>query len=106
MNAEFPEENTAANLIFDLWRKCMATSREAGVAPAEAVQTLIRKSREILAEKGCSQNDAEGILFDIYNVIHWECHHPTDKVFETLLDFELTEYFNERGIGNESTNIS
>lgn len=106
MNAEPPDNTaTAANLIFDLWRKCMRTSREAGVAPAEAVQELIRKSREILTEKGCSERDTEGILFDLYSLIHWEGSYPTDKIFETLLDFELTEYFRERGLGNES-NIS
>jgi len=89
---------TAEDLIFDLWRKCLMHAREVGEVPAGAVQELIRQSRETLTERGCAKWDADLVLFNLYTEIHWDWNQPTDRIFETLLDFELTEFFNERGI--------
>jgi hypothetical protein len=89
---------TAENLIGELWRRCLTDAREAGNVPAGAVQKLIEDSREILTEYGCSKRNADVVLFDLYTMIHWDGDQPTDRVFETLLEIELTEFFSERGI--------
>lgn len=87
---------TAENLIGNLWRRCLTDAREAGSVPAAAVQKLIGDSREILTEYGCPKQIADVVLFDIYTAIHWDGDQPTDRVFETLLEFELAEFFRER----------
>lgn len=89
---------TAENLIGELWRKRLMDAREAGQVPAGAVQKLIEQSREILTHYGCSKQDADTVLFRIYTAIHWDGDQPTDRIFETLLEFELAEFFSERGI--------
>lgn len=89
---------TAENLIGELWRRCLTDARKAGNVPAGAVQKLIEDSREILAEYGCSKRDADEVLLGLYTTIHWDGDQPTDRVFETLLEIELTEFFSERGI--------
>jgi hypothetical protein len=89
---------TAENLIGELWRKCLMTAREAGDVPGEAVQKLIGQSREILTNYGCSKHLADAVLFGIYTMVHWDWNQPTDRIFETLLEFELAEFFSERGI--------
>jgi hypothetical protein len=89
---------TAEQLIGKLWRRCLMDAREAGGVPAEAVQKLIGDSRDILTHYGCSKPDADSVLFGLFTMIHWDGDQPTDKVFETLLEFELTEFFNERGL--------
>lgn len=89
---------TGSDLIFDLWWKCMTTAREAGEVPAGAVEQLILRSREILTERGCAKRDADLVLFNIYTAIHWDGNQPTDRIFETLLEFELAEFFKERGL--------
>jgi len=99
-------EVTLERMIGDLWRKCLMSAREAGEVPASAVQELIRQSRQILSEHGCTKRQADGILYQIYNDIHWDGDQPTDRVFETLLDFELTEFFKEGGFDNEPSNFS
>lgn len=89
---------TGEDLIWELWRKCLIASRKEGEVPAEAVQELIRQSREALRERGCTKHDADEVLYGIYENIHWDWDQPTDRIFETLLAFELTEYFKERGL--------
>jgi hypothetical protein len=89
---------TAENLIGELWRRCLMSAREAGDVPAEAVQKLIAQSRDILTLHGCSKQLADAVLFGIYTMVHWDWNQPTDRVFETLLEFELAEFFSERGI--------
>ena len=63
---------TGEDMIWELWRKCLMTAREAGRVPAEAVQELIRQTREVLTERGCSKDDADGVLYDVYENIHWD----------------------------------
>jgi hypothetical protein len=92
---------TAENLIGELWRKCLMDAREAGEVPAGAVQKLIEQSREILNHYGCSKQLADAVLFGIYTMIHWDWNQPTDRLFETLLEFELAEFFSERGIQHD-----
>jgi len=87
---------TAENLIGELWRRCRQTAQEAGGLRAEAVQTLICQSREILTSYGCSKRDADVVLFDLYTDAHWDWPEPTARVFETLLEIELQEFFKER----------
>ena len=89
---------TAENLIGELWRRCLMDAREAGVVPAEAVQRLIGESRDILNGYGCSKRMADAVLFGVYSAIHWDGDQPTDRIFEALLEFELAEFFSERGI--------
>jgi hypothetical protein len=89
---------TAENLIGELWRRCLMSAREAGDVPAEAVQKLIAQSRDILTLHGCTKQLADVVLFGIYTAIHWDGDQPTDRIFETLLEFELAEFFSERGI--------
>lgn len=91
------DETTAEDLIFDLWRKCLIAAREAGEVPAGAVEKLIRDSREALTERNYTENDANLILFNVYSMIHWDWKEPTDRVFETLLEFELADFLKERG---------
>jgi hypothetical protein len=89
---------TGQEMVFELWRRSQTTARKAAVVPAEAVQRLIQQTRDILNHYGCSKWDADSVLFLIYSGIRWEGGHPTDRVFETLLEFELAEFFSERGI--------
>ena len=89
---------TAENLITELWRKCLMSAREAGDVPAEKVQKLIADTRAILNRQGCSKEDVDRVLFNLYTEVVWDWKQPTDRIFETLLDFELTEFFSERGI--------
>jgi len=87
---------TAEDLISKLWQRCLTDARKAENVPAGAVQKLIEDSREILTEYGCPKRIADVVLFDIYTGIHWDGDQPTDRVFETLLEFELAEFFRER----------
>ena len=89
---------TAELLITELWRKCLISAREAGDVPAEKVQKLIADTRAILSGQGCSKEDADRVLLHIYTEVVWDWKQPTDKIFETLLDFELVEFFTSRGI--------
>jgi hypothetical protein len=88
---------TAENLICELWRRCLISAREAGEVPAGAVQKLLEQSRDILSGYGCSKQTADAVLFGIYTEVHWDWPEPTSRVFETLLEFELGEFFTERG---------
>lgn len=90
--------STAAQLIWEWWEKALIASRAAGTVPAEAVESIIESSRRILAAQGCDKRNADRVLFDIYTRIHWDWPEPTDRVFETMLSFELAEYFTERGL--------
>lgn len=87
---------TGEDLIFQLWRRCRVTAQEAGIVPAEAVQRLINQSREILTHCGCSRLDADSVLLDVYTVCHWDWPEPTARIFETLLEIELADFFAER----------
>lgn len=89
---------TAYDLIFEEWRKCLIHAREQGFAPAEAVQKLITQTREMLVNDGASKYDADVVLFELYTAIHWDGDQPTDRVFEAMLEFELAEFFTERGL--------
>lgn len=89
---------TAHDMVFDEWRKCLMHAREEGCAPAEAVQTLITRTREALVCDGASKYAADVVLFDLYTMIHWDCDQPTDRVFEAMLEFELAGFFEERGL--------
>jgi hypothetical protein len=89
---------TAENLIGKLWRKCLSDAREAGHVPAGAVQKLIEDSREILTHYGCTKPLADAVLFELYTMIHWDGDRPTDRIFEALLEIELSEFFAERGL--------
>lgn len=91
-------ETTGARLIWELWRRCLTDAREAGQVPAGAVEGLIRQSREVLTERGCTKPDADLVLFEVYNTIHFDWKQPTDRIFETMLEFDLAEFFAERGI--------
>jgi hypothetical protein len=88
---------TAAQLLWEWWEKALTVSRTAGYVPAEAVQSLIESSRKILAAQRCTKWDSDSVLFDIYIAIHWDWNQPTDRVFETMLEFELADYFSHRG---------
>jgi len=90
---------TAEDLIGAMWRNSQKSARLAGTCPAWAVEMLIRDTREILTHYGCSKPQADEILFGIYTDVHWDGTQPTDRIFETLLDIELTDYFRERGLG-------
>jgi hypothetical protein len=87
---------TGAELICKLWQECRVAAREAGDVPAETVQQLISQSRDILTDYGCSERDADLVLFDVYTLAHWDWPEPTARIFETLLEFELAEFFRER----------
>jgi hypothetical protein len=89
---------TGEEMIWELWRKCLLAAREEGDVPAETVQKLISQTREILTEQGCTKHDADMVFYGIYENIHWDWQRPTDRIFETLLDFELTEFFKEQGL--------
>jgi hypothetical protein len=89
---------TGDELIGELWNRCRASAQEAGTVPAEAVQRLISHSREILGHYGCSKRDADLVFFGIYTVAHWDWPEPTARIFETLLEIELSEFFAERQI--------
>jgi len=88
---------TAGELIHEMWGRCRKTAGEVGEVPAGAVEKLIQQSREILDAYGCSKRDADAVLYLVYSAIHWDGDRPTDKIFETLLEFELAEFFSERG---------
>lgn len=87
---------TIDSMIWTLWEKCLLTAREADLAPAEAVEKVIRESRALIAVNGYSTRESDYILFDIYTRIHWDWQRPTDRVFESLLEFELDDFLNER----------
>jgi len=87
---------TAEELISAMWERCRKEARHFGSIPAEAVQDLIMDSRAVLDSYGCSKEDADGCLFLVYSDIHWDGNQPTDRVFETMLEFELADYFRER----------
>jgi hypothetical protein len=89
---------TARDLVFSEWRKCLQHAREHGYVPAEAVQKLIVQTREMLVSAGASKQEADVVLFDLYTTIHWDGDQPTDRVFEAMLEFELAEFFKERGL--------
>jgi len=92
------ENPTASDLVFSEWRKCLQHAREQGYVPAEAVQKLIEQTREMLVSVGTSKSDADVVLFDLYTSIHWDGDQPTDRVFEAMLEFELADFFKERGL--------
>ncbi len=87
---------TVDDAIWDLWRRCLTTARSEGEIPAGAVELLIRQSREIIADAGYAKRDSDLLLFHVYTRVHWDWNHPTARLFETLLEFELQEFFNER----------
>ncbi|GEM_PF-4329621 len=89
---------TGQQLILDLWRKSLITAREAGGVPATAVEELIWKSREALTSFGCSKHDADVVLFSVYTEIHWDWNQPTDRVFESMLDTELMDFYKRQGM--------
>lgn len=88
---------TSADAIYRLWTRCRNTAQQEGHVPAEAVQLLISQSREILADLGCSRRDADSVLYGVYVVAHWDWQEPTARIFETLLEIELAEFFAEQG---------
>jgi hypothetical protein len=90
------EPRTIEDGIWALWLRCLTSAQEMGQAPANAVQRLIVASREIAEEMGYSKRDSDLILFGVYTNIHWDWKHPTARMFETLLEFELYEFFAER----------
>lgn len=85
-------------LIWSLWEPCLVAAREADLAPAEAVEKVIRESRAIIADNGYSKRESDYILYDIYTRIHWDWQCPTDRVFEGLLEFDLEEFFSSRKV--------
>lgn len=87
---------TAENLIALMWRECRVTARQAGSVPAEAVQKLIEQTREILSSYGCSPYDSDCVLHDLYIMTHWDWTEPSARIFETLLEIELQDFFKER----------
>ncbi len=89
---------TAEILIGKLWRMCLMSAREAGHAPAEGVQRLIKQTREILAHYGCTKQLADSLLFDLVHGDSLGQDQPTDRIFEALLEIELSEFFAERGL--------
>jgi hypothetical protein len=92
---------TGADLILRLWEDCRTTARIAGCGNAKAVQNLIAQSRELLRHYGCSDRDANVVLFTIYLMSHWDWPEPSARIFETLLEIELFDFFKERlGICN------
>lgn len=93
------QQTTIETAIWALWARCLLTARAVGVGyvTAAPVETLIRESRSVIAAEGYSQRDSDLILFDIYTRIHWDWQQPTDRLFETLLEFELEGFFKERG---------
>lgn len=96
MSAQASPPVTIEDAIWTLWRNCLMTARAAGQVPAEAVQKLIRQSREIIVGQGYTKRDSDLILCGVYTAVHWDWPQPTDRVFETLLEFELAEFFRER----------
>lgn len=87
---------TTADLIFELWRRCRNVAGNMGHVDAEVVQELITKTREVLTSYGCSKRDADSVLHDLYVAVHWDWPEPTARIFETLLEIELQEFFRER----------
>jgi hypothetical protein len=59
----------------------------------DGVQQLIDSTRALIAEQGYSKRDSDYILFGIYTAVHWDWDQPTDRVFETMLEFELADFF-------------
>ena len=86
---------TIEDLICKLWQGCRRDACEAGHVPAEAVQRLIEQSRSILTEYGCSRHDSDLVLYGVYTQAHWDWPEPTARIFETLLEIELAEFFAE-----------
>lgn len=95
MNAD-PE--TATEMMTQLWRKCMTAARNVGSIEASVVQDLIGQSRDAIRKMGGDKRDADMILSLILAEVHNDWKEPTDLVFENVLDFELTEFFKERGV--------
>ncbi len=89
---------TGQQLIGELWRRSLRVAREAGDVPATAVQELIGQTRQVLTHYGCSKRDAAFLLYDLYTMVHWDWPEPTARIFETLLELELAEFFVERGM--------
>lgn len=89
---------TAAEMIWEWWEKALLVSREARTVPAEAVQSIIESTRMVLAAQRCSKENADLLFFDFYTRIHWDWNQPTDRVFETMLSFELEQFFKDRGL--------
>jgi hypothetical protein len=89
---------TADDLISKLWQLCRKDACDASHVPAEAVQRLIEQSREILTEMGCSKCQADLVLYGVYTQAHWDWPEPTARIFETLLEIELADFFTYRGM--------
>jgi len=81
-----------------------ARARRAGTASAESVQELIERTRTLLSEQGFSKRQMQIVFFEILTVVHWDWKRPSDRIFETLLDFELADFFDE-GIGSHAPYI-
>jgi len=89
---------TAAELVWDLFEKGLVVARVTNTAPAEAVEALIKSTRTVMSAAGYSKLDTDRVLFDVYTRVHWDFRDPTARVFETLLEFELADFFRQRGI--------
>jgi hypothetical protein len=81
--------------IWNLWEPRIFKARQADNAAAESVQELIAKSRRVIEQAGHTR-DSDLILYSLFIKIHWDCDRPTDRVFETMLGFELESFFKER----------
>lgn len=103
-----PRPETLGDLVAKLFIDSMTAAREAGTVPAEAVQDLISQSRALVLKHGGTDRETNGIFCMVQSMIHWDWHQPTDRIFETLLDFELTQYWKDAGIAGayDATNIS
>jgi hypothetical protein len=101
---------TTEKAIWSLFERCLYSARfcshTAGALGlnlpnlATIVEKLISDSRAIMKDFGCSQRDSDSILFTVYTNVHWDWNQPSDRVFETLLEFELAEFFKESGMSN------
>ena len=89
---------TAPELLWTWWDKCIQASRMADCVHPEAVESLIESSRRILTAQGATKRDADSVLFGFYTRIRWDFDQPTDRVFESMLEIELTGFFAERGL--------
>jgi hypothetical protein len=89
---------TAEAFLWEIWRLCLLKARKDGSILADDVESFIANSRALLTAWPSSERDIDFLLFEIFNTIHWDWDQPTDRVFETLLEFELTEFFAKRSL--------
>jgi hypothetical protein len=91
------EHNTLACMIGDCWFAVMRAARNAGTVGPEIVEDLIAHSRKLLRDSGADASSTDLVLFEIYTAIHWDWDQPTDRIFETMLDFNLQPFFRTQG---------